>query len=263
MNLDIQQKRALIVGAHHGLAKAIALELAHEGVIVAVVSDDAPKMNRILHALGGSKLGHAAFAIDLVREGNAKKLFNNVKKSFGHVDIIVNCLDTYAYTGKLHTTIDGWRKIFRNNLEIAIEINNLFIPQMKQRNWGRIINLSSGASMEHSATVSYCASKAALTAYTRCMGRILAIEASNVVMSAVLPGAMLMEDGYWQKVSKTKPNDAKEFLRQNSPSGRFGKPEEISPMVAMLCSSLATYCQGAIIPIDGGQARHYYNVERS
>lgn len=263
MNLDIQQKRALIVGAHHGLAQAIAMELAQEGVIIALVSDNAVKMNRILKFLGGSKVGHAAFCIDLVCEGNAKILFKRLKKSFGHIDIIVNCLDTYAYTGKMHTSIHEWRKIFRNNLEIAIEVNNLFIPQMKQRNWGRIVNLSSGASMEHSATVSYCASKAALTAYTRCMGRILAIEASNVVMSAVLPGAMLMEGGYWQKITKTKPQEAKEFLRQHSPSGRFGTPKEISPMVAMLCSSLATYCQGAIIPIDGGQARHYYTVEKS
>ena len=262
MNLGIQHKRAVITGAEHGLAKAIALELAKEGVLVAVVSSNGPKINDILKAMGGKSQGHTAVRLDLVREGNAKTLFKKLK-SFGGIDIIVNCLDTYQYTGNMHTSITEWRKIFRYNLEIAIEVNNLYIPYMKKQNWGRIINLSSGASMEHSATVSYCASKAALTAYTRCMGRILAIESSNVVMAAVLPGAMLFECGYWEKVIKTKPQEAKEFLRQNSPSGRFGKPEEISPMVAMLCSAQSTYCQGAIIPIDGGQARHYYNIERS
>ena len=147
------------------------------------------------------------------------------------------------------------------NLEVAIEINNHYIPRMKKNGWGRIVNISSGASMEHSGSLTYCASKAALTAYTRCMGRILAIEANDVVMSAVLPGAMLMEGGYWDKTMKKEPQKAKAFLVQSSPSGRFGLPHEVSPMVAMLCSTQATYCQGAIVPIDGGQARHYYGLK--
>lgn len=263
MNLGIQNKRALITGAEHGLSKAIAKELAGEGVLVALVSSDRVKIGDIFKSIGGVSKGHAMFCFDLSKEGNAKILQKKIYKDFGDIDIIVNCLDSYQYTGTSNASLIEWRKIFRYNLEIAIEINNLFIPHMKKKNWGRIINLSSGASMEHSATITYCTSKAALTAYTRCMGRILAIEAKDVVMSAVLPGALMMEGGYWEKVSRTKPNEAKEFLRQNSPSGRFGKPEEISPMVAMLCSAQATYCHGAIIPIDGGQARHYYQIERS
>ena len=263
MNLGIQNKRALITGAEHGLAKAIAVELAREGVLVALVSGNRVKSRHILQAIGGGAKGHAALCMDLVREGRAKTLLKRLDNTFGGIDIIVNCLDTYEFTENGHTSLKRWRKIFRYNLEIAIEINNVFVPRMKQKGWGRIINLSSGASMEHAATVSYCASKAALTAYTRCMGRILAIEASNVVMSAVLPGALLMEGGYWEKTAREKPRETKAFLRQNSPSGRFGNPEEISPMVVLLCSQQATYCHGAIISIDGGQARHYNQLERS
>ena len=263
MNLGIHGKRALVTGAEHVLAQAIAAELSREGVLVALVSKDRRKLHHVLQAIGGSSKGHCAVCIDLNREGQANVLFKKLNKIFGGIDIVINCLDTYQYNGDSHISIDRWRRIFRSNLETAIEINNCLIPRMKRNGWGRIVNLSSSASMEHAATVSYCASKAALTAYTRCMGRVLAIEANNVVMSAVLPGAMLSQDGYWAKVKQKDPKKAKIFLQQNSPSKRFGKPEEISPMVVMLCSDQATYCHGAIVPIDGGQARHYYQLERS
>ena len=262
MHLGIHNKRALITGAEHGLARAIAIELAREGALVALASSSRRKVHHVLHAIGGTAKGHLAVEVDLTTPGRAKGLVKELDQVFGHMDIAVNCLDSYQYAEDGALSLERWRKVFRYNLEIAIEVNNLLIPRMKQKNWGRIVNLSSGASMEHAATVSYCASKAALTAYTRCMGRILAIEADNVVMSAVLPGATLMEGGYWQKAMRRRPQEARAFLSQNSPSGRFGKPEEISPMVAMLCSTQATYCQGAIIAIDGGQARHYSQLER-
>ncbi len=250
MNLGIRGKKALITGANHDLAKAIAVELSQEGVLIALTSDERLKVNHILKAIGGTAKGHCAVVMDLSREKQAAVLLKKLDTAFGDIDIIVNCLDTFQYTGDTQISLAQWRKIFRYNLEIAIEVNNCFIPRMKRNGWGRIVNLSSSASMEHSATVSYCTSKAALTAYTRCMGRVLAIESSQVVMSAVLPGIMSAQD-------------TKTFLQQNSPAGRFGKPEEISPMVAMLCSTQATYCHGAIVPIDGGQARHYYQIERS
>ncbi len=242
MDLGITHKKALIVGAEHDLAQAIAVDLAKEGVSLTLVFQKSSRAPKILQKLGGSSKGHQAVSINLARAGQAEVLRRKLSAS-NPIDIIVNCLDMHQPAADASISIAQWRKIFRNNLEIAIEVNNAFIPQMKKQGWGRIVNLSSGAAMEHSDELSYCTSKAALTAYTRCMGRILAIEANNVVMSAVLPGVVV-----------------KGSLSQ-IPAGRLGKLEEISPMVVMLCSNQASYCHGAIVPLDGGQARHYYQTK--
>ena len=139
----------------------------------------------------------------------------------------------------------------------SVQICNLVIPGMKKRKWGRIVNITSCAGLENMGPVTYGVSKAALTAYTRTMGRILAIESKNVVMTAVFPGVVVTKGGHWEKVLKKNPARAKKYLKERAPLGRFGKPNEIAPVVAFYCSELASFSHGAIIPVDAGQSRHY------
>ena len=119
------------------------------------------------------------------------------------------------------------------------------------------MNITAGAALENSGPVPYCSMKAAYTAYTRSMARVLAPE--GIVMSAVLPGVVLTENGHWQKVLKERPNHAKKYLAERTSLKRFGTPNEISPMVVFLCSELASFCQGSIVPVEGGQARHFFS----
>jgi 3-oxoacyl-[acyl-carrier protein] reductase len=78
------------------------------------------------------------------------------------------------------------------------------------------------------------------------------------VISAVLPGAVYTENGYWAAVSKDNPEYARKFLSERQRIGRFGKPEEIGDFVAFLCSDLASFNTGSIVPIDGGMGRGYF-----
>jgi NAD(P)-dependent dehydrogenase (short-subunit alcohol dehydrogenase family) len=103
----------------------------------------------------------------------------------------------------------------------------------------------------------YCAIKAAYTAYTRSMGRVLAPD--GIVMSAVLPGVVFTEQGHWAGVLRERPEHADKYLADRTVLKRFGRPDEISPMVVMLCSELASFCVGSIVPVEGGQARHYFH----
>lgn len=260
MNLGLKGKKALVTGGASGIGEAIAMDLAQEGVKVAILSRKEARLKRTLEKIGGRKAGHVAVVTSLTEEGAPRALAKNLWKSFGHPDIIVNNIgDTLGITDP-YCPIADWRKVFRLNFEVAVELNNLFIPAMKKKGWGRIVNISAGASMENSGPAPYCSIKAALTAYSRCMGRILATETKDVVMSAVLPGVVLTEGGHWDRVLKTRPEHAEKYLKERCPLGRFGKPSEISPMVLFLCSRLATFCQGAIVPVDAGQAKHYFNV---
>ena len=129
---------------------------------------------------------------------------------------------------------------------------------MKKRNWGRIVNIASTASMENNGPITYCSAKAALPAYTRSLGRVLA--PCGIIVSAVLPGAVTAPGSYWEKAVKERPEHAIKYIHERLPLLRFGAPEEISGMVAFLCSQRASFCQGSIVPVDGGQSRHYFGT---
>jgi 3-oxoacyl-[acyl-carrier protein] reductase len=257
MELGLKGKKAIVTGGATGIGKAIALALAQEGVKVAITSRKQETLDKALQELGGKELGHAAFQCNITDEDGPTKLCEKIISDFGNPDIVVNNVgDTLGVTDP-YCSIAEWRKIFRLNVEVHVEINNFFIPFMRSQRWGRILNISAGASLENSGPVPYCSTKAALTAYTRSMGRILAPD--GVVMSVLLPGVVITEDGHWANVLKTRPEHAEKYLKERCPMGRFGTVDEISPMAVLLCSELASFCVGSIVPVEGGQAKHFFN----
>ena len=156
-----------------------------------------------------------------------------------------------------YCSVEDWNKVMNLNFFTAVQLSNLLIPKMKSLGWGRIVNITSCAGVENMGPVTYGVAKSSLTVYTRTMGRILATEGGEVVMTAVFPGVVLTEGGHWDKVLKEDPERAKKYLDEKCPLGRFGKPNEISPVVAFYCSEHASFSHGAIIPADAGQARSY------
>ena len=257
MDFGLQGKKALVTGGASGIGQAIAIDLAKEGVQVVITSRDGEILNKTLQTMGGEKSGHHGIVSNITDEGAPSALADEIKNNFGNLDIVINNVGSTLGFLDPYCPISDWRKIFRLNFEVAVEVNNLFIPYMKEQDWGRIVTITSGASLENSGPVTYCASKAALAAYTRTMGRILATETTNVVMTAVMPGVVNTEKGHWDKILKEKPEHADKYLEERCPLKRLGKPSEISGMVTFLCSEKASFCQGAIVPVDAGQPRHY------
>lgn len=260
MDLGIRGKKALVTGGAVGIGEAIAIDLAKEGVKVVITSRNEPKLKKTLEKIGGREAGHYAIVTDLTKEGAPEECAREIHQNFGNLDIIINNIGSTLGITDPYCPIPDWRKVYRLVLEVAVEINNLFVPYMKKQGWGRIVNITAGAAMENSGPVPYCSMKAAFTAYSRSMARILATEAGDVVMSAVLPGVVFTEGGHWDNVLKERPEHAERYLKERCPLGRFGQPSEISPMVVLLCSKLATFCHGSIVLVDAGQAKHYHNV---
>lgn len=259
MELGLKGKKALVTGGATGIGEAICVELAKEGVQVALTSRKSETLERTLSKLGGKAQGHLGVLTDITLEGEPQRVAQQVVQEFGEPDIVVNNVgDTLGIVDPL-CPISDWRKVFRLNLEVHVEINNCFIPSMRRKKWGRIVNISAGASMENSGPVPYCAIKAAYTAYSRSMARVLAPD--NIVMSAVLPGVVFTEQGHWAQVMRERPEHAEKYLAERTVLKRFGTPEEISPMVALLCSEKASFCVGSIVPVEGGQARHYFHFD--
>lgn len=253
MNLGIKNKRALVTGAGRGIGRSIAYNLASEGVKVAVVSRTEKDLDELLIKIGGKKKGHYKIAADLVKEESPVKVTNKLFKEFGKPDIVVNNLGGNLNIKDPYCSVEDWRKIWRLNMEVAIEINNIVIPHMKSKGWGRIVNISSISALENQGTLPYCAIKAALTAYSRSLGRILS--PFGIVMTSVLPGAVFTEEGYWGITQKTKPEYIKKYIEERMAIKRLGRPDEIGAIVAFLCSDQASFCIGSAVPVDGGQGR--------
>jgi NAD(P)-dependent dehydrogenase (short-subunit alcohol dehydrogenase family) len=234
MNLGIKGRKALVTAGSRGIGYAIARALADEGAEVAIVSRTDPGTFR-------------HFSYDL--ETSSWQMLVDLINTFGHPDIVVHNLGgTLGITEPLCSPKD-WEKVYRLNLGVAVELNRAFIPYMQMKGWGRIVHVSSVAALENQGTVPYCSIKAALNAYTRSMGRVVAKD--GVCISAVMPGAVFTEGGYWDHPR------AEKFVDERMAIGRLGRAEEIGKVVAFLCSDLASFVVGSSFLVDGGQGRSF------
>ena len=257
MDLGISGKRALITGGGRGLGRSMAVCLAREGAKVAVVARSSNDVESLVREVGGSGQGHLGLALDLIPEGAPERLLDTLgSRSFGPIDIVVHNMGGSLNIKDPFCSIEDWRRLYRFNFEVAVEINRLLVPGMVERKWGRVVHISSISAMENHGPVPYCALKAALTAYTRSFGGVVAPD--GVVVSAVLPGAVFTKNGYWDEVSKSNPEHVRKFLSERQRIGRFGRPDEIGNWVTFMCSDLASFNTGAIVPVDGGQGRGFF-----
>lgn len=250
MDLGIKNKKALVTGAGRGIGKSIAINLAKEGAKVVVVSRTESYLKEVLEEMGGEEKGHYMIVCDLTKEGESQRVFEELKEKFWEPDILVNNLGGTLDIKDPFCSIEDWRRVYRINLEVAIELNNLVIPNMKKKAWGRIVNVSSVAAKENQGPVTYCSAKAALNAYTRSMGRLLSPE--GIIMVAIMPGAVFTKGGYWDKVSSEY---AEQYVEDRMAIKRFGTPDEISKVVTFFCSEQASFCVGSLMMVDGGQGR--------
>ena len=214
MIISLKNKKALVSGGGTGLGQYIVKALADAGADVAFTSRNEKSLKQT-HNLIGNQKKHLPYKIDLSKKGNVEKLRNKLKKEFGTIDILINNIGHSLEIKKPFAHIKDWEKVMRLNFFIAVEMVNHFIDDMKRKNWGRIINITSVAGMEICGPSTYNVSKAALTAYTKSVGRALALEKYNIVMTAVAPGIILTKSGHWNKILKTNPKRVKQYLKDN------------------------------------------------
>jgi 3-oxoacyl-[acyl-carrier protein] reductase len=254
MQLDLEHKKVLITGGSRGIGKAIALKLAQEKAIVGVIARHKRDLAQVLQSMDTSQ-EHVGIACDLTKEGAPFKALQSFIKQVGHPDIVINNIgETLGITDPL-CSIEDWRRMFRINFEIAVELNGACIPFMQKQRWGRIIHIASNAALENSGPVTYCVTKAALAAYALHQSKTLACD--GIMMASILPGAIIAQGNYWDKTSISRPEHVKNYINDRLPLGRFGTPQEIGSMVASMCGPKAMIFSGAQVRIDGGQSRHF------
>ncbi|MGB8266570.1 MAG: SDR family NAD(P)-dependent oxidoreductase [Candidatus Velthaea sp.] len=255
MDLGLRGKTALVTAGSRGIGRACALALAAEGVRVAVCARTAADVANVLEELGGEAAGHRGFVCDLLESDAPVRLARQVVEQFQALDIVVHNLGGTLSVRGIDVPIADWRRVFRANFEVAVEINGVVLPAMLERKSGRIIAISSLAGDEHQGALPYAAAKAALNAYIRGLGRELA--KSGVVVSAVSPGTVLTENGVWDIRRRTDPESVEKYIAEKLPAGAFQRPERIADIVAFLASERATEFTGSVLAADGGQGRSF------
>jgi NAD(P)-dependent dehydrogenase (short-subunit alcohol dehydrogenase family) len=238
---------ALVTGASRGLGKAMALALGEAGARLALVSRDPEKLSEA--ADEARKLGTEAivFRADVSQEDSVSQLERDVTAKFGPVDILINNAGVVVRKTCVDFTLADWNYVLDTNLTSVFLMCRSFVPHMKGRGYGRVINVSSiMAHVSLPQRTAYSASKAGLLGFTRALALELASEQITVV--GISPGPFRTE------MTATLAADPAANAAFNSqvPLGRWGRAEEVGKLALYLCSEDASYITGTDILIDGG-----------
>ena len=248
MDLGLEGKVALVSAGTRGIGLGIAQALAKEGARVAVAARTESDVNRTAASLGG--LGIVA---DLMTEEGCKCAVKETEAKLGAVEILVNNLGLRAGSDWTDTGIEEFEAAFDGNVGVSVRMTQLVLAGMLLRGWGRIVAITSVWGRETGGAPAYNAAKAAEISFVKSLAREVA--SKGVTVNAVAPGSILWTGGGWDRRQKADPEGIADFVRQDMPLGRFGTVDEVSSVVAFVCSTQAGLVNGAVLAVDGGQSR--------
>lgn len=258
MECRMDGRAAIITGGSLGLGRAMAMEFANSGAKVAIVARRADVLEEaktdIEAAVPGAMVG--AYACDMSDVAAIKDMHQSVVEDLGPLDIVVNNAGTSRAMDFMEISDELWNEDLELKLMGAVRLIRLTFPGMKERRWGRIINvLNVGAKAPRPGGAPTAVSRAAGMALTK----VLAGEGAphNVLVNAMLVG-LIESDQHLQRHLKSGSNDTlEEFydkLGEAVPMGRVGKAEEFANMACFLASDAGSYITGTAINVDGNRA---------
>jgi 3-oxoacyl-[acyl-carrier protein] reductase len=258
MNLGLEGKQVLITGASRGIGAATSKAFADEGAFVLGVARKEDPLRKTFAALRGKRNVHNWITADLSETGAPERVAKNLLETYGQIDIVIHNVGGALGLKGFFSPVDDWQRVWQLNVGVAIEMNSVLIPPMQERQWGRVIHISSisGVIGEPMATpfggsIPYAAAKAYLNMYVVGLGRELAKD--NIVVSALLPSALRSVGKYWDRICIDNPQLANDFLERHHAIKRFGQAEEIAPFALFMASEQASFASSSLIPIDGGR----------
>lgn len=255
----LKDKTALVTGSTSGIGLGIARALAQAGCnIVLNGFGESSEIERERTQIAGDFGVGAAFdGADLAKPAEIVRMIETATREFGKVDILVNNAGIQFTAPIEKFPVDRWDAVIAINLSANFHTMRAVIPQMRARDWGRIINIASThglvASVEKAA---YVAAKHGVIGLTK----VAALETagSNITCNAICPGWVLtplVEKQIRERASREKisVDQAKaELLSEKQPSREFATPDQIGALSVFLCSDAASQITGAALPVDGG-----------
>jgi 3-oxoacyl-[acyl-carrier protein] reductase len=248
VNLGLEGRVALVMGASRGLGRGIAAALAKEGARVAVASRSHEKIAEAAAEIGDTATPFVADAADLDR---LAALPGEVAAALGPVEILVANAGGPPFGGALDHELDEWETAYRSLVLAPRVLAGAVLPEMRERGWGRIVNVGSSSTREPIPGLNLSnAHRMAAVGFLKTLSREVA--ADGITVNTVATGRF----GTERLADHTGSLEgAEEAARNEVPAARLGHPEEYGDLVAFLCSDRAAYITGTVIPIDGGLLR--------
>lgn len=261
MDLQLRGKRALVTGSTGGIGYAIAKVLAQEGATVAVNGRTAKRVEEALAAIRRD-VPDANLSAVAADSGTAEGTGAMVR-AISEVDILVNNVGIYEAKPFFDISDAEWFRFFETNVMSGVRLSRAYLPGMLQRNWGRIVFISSESAINTPVEmIHYGMTKTAQLAVSRGLAEMTA--GTGVTVNSVLAGPTRSEGvegfvtGLAQSQGKTSAEVEQEFFEHTRPSSllqRFAEPQEVAAMVAYVCSPRASATNGAALRVDGGVVR--------
>jgi 3-oxoacyl-[acyl-carrier protein] reductase len=247
MDLGIDGKVALVTGASQGIGKAIAGELAREGARVAISSRTREKIDAAAEDIAAT-----GFVLDSVDLDAVPEFVATVESALGPVEILVcNTGGPPGNPDPLGFTREQWDEAYRTLVLAQMALVERVMPGMRERGFGRIVNVASTSVREPIANLMLSnAHRAAMITAFKTLAR--AVAGDGVTLNTVLPGRIATERAYSLSGSA---EEAEAAAARDVPAGRMGTPEEMAAAAAFFCSARAAYVTGETLAIDGGLTR--------
>jgi 3-oxoacyl-[acyl-carrier protein] reductase len=249
MDLGLKGKNAIVTGASSGIGRAIANGLAAEGVRVVVSGRREKELESLAREI--EKAGGATPILvvhDAMDDGYVDAIAKAAEAA-GPVEILVNNAGGSRAFGK-DATDQQWQEAFTLNFTRHRQLTNRVLPQMTEKGWGRVINIT-GKSEPDNVNGAFSA-KAAIAAWSKGLSR--EVGKHGITVNCVAPGRIMSD--------QIRRNYTPEYRAWQSeheiPMGRYGEPEELADLVVFLASARAGYITGVVYPVDGGLRRYQH-----
>ena len=240
---DLKDQTAVVTGGAKGIGLAVAARLISSGAKVAVWDIDPD-------TAAAESLGAQAFACNITDPASIESARAATEDSLGAISILVNSAGIAGAVSPVEDMDpDLWTQVITINLTGTFLTNRAVIPGMKERNYGRIVNIASVAGKEGNPNAShYAASKAGVIGFTKAIGKEVA--AQNIAVNCITPAAANTE------ILNQMTEEFVEYMLSRIPRGRFVEVEEIANMVAWMVSPECSFTTASVFDISGGRATY-------
>lgn len=249
MELNLKNKKVLIIGASKGIGRGIVNGFAKENADLVIVA----RTEQLLQEAQTEALNNGAESCTYIVEDlmvcDTKAFAKKLLAQYGEFDVVIHNVGGSLVSRDHLAGAEEWEYALKFNALASIDMNSILIPPMIERGYGRVIHISSISAVMLRGNPLYASAKAFLNAYVTTVGRQLA--PTGVLLCSVMPGAVAFPGSYWDKFVKEGHPRVEDFLRHHQAVNRFGTPEEIANAVVFMASDKSSFMQAANIPVDG------------